>query len=268
MSRQVKRWIAMGVLAAILAVTFIQLGQWQLRRLDERKDRNAVVLAHEGLPIQPYQDVMTKEIGEDDQWYRVTAEGTYTGDQFQVRYRSLDGAYGSEVVAVMETTQGDRLLINRGFLTRQPGHPDGEMPPVLKGTVSVTGYVRRNDRGDENPMTPHENQVRLINSDALAKALGTPLVNGYVSVLESSPAESTTLVPLPTPNLDEGPHLSYAFQWFAFTVIGVVGMGILIRADLRDRRKAAAKAAAKAAESALAEMPEVPAEAAQEDKAE
>ena len=66
MSRQVKRWIAMGVLAAILAFTFIQLGEWQLRRLDERRDRNATVLAHESLPVQDYSAVMTKEIGEDD----------------------------------------------------------------------------------------------------------------------------------------------------------------------------------------------------------
>lgn len=241
MSRQVKRWIAMGVLAAILAFTFIQLGEWQLRRLDERRERNATVLAHEALPVQDYSAVMTKEIGEDDQWFRVTATGTYTGDQFQVRYRSLDGAYGSEVVAVMKTDRGDLLLVNRGFLTRQPGHPDGEMPATLDGTVTVTGYVRRNDRGDENAMTPHENQVRLTNSDALGKAMGVTLVNGYVSVIESQPAESDLLIPLPTPDMSEGPHLSYALQWFAFTAIGIIGMGVLIRADLRDRKKAKAK---------------------------
>jgi len=28
---------------------------------------------------------------------------------------------------------------------------------------------------------------------------------------------------LPTPALDEGPHLSYAFQWFAFAAIALIG---------------------------------------------
>jgi len=236
-SRQVKRWIAMGVFAAVLATTFILLGQWQLRRLDERRDSNAIVEAHRALPVAPYHEVMTGTIDDDDQWYRVTATGTYTGDWFQVRYRSLDGAYGSEAVAVLRTDRDDLLLVNRGFLPRQPGHPDGVLPEPPEGEVTVTGFVRRNDRGDEGAMTPHENQIRLLNSDALGRALGEDLVNGYVALLESTPAESPDLRPLGAPALDEGPHLSYALQWFAFTAIGVIGMVVLVRADLRDRRR-------------------------------
>lgn len=244
MSRQMKRWIAMGLLVAVLVVVFIQLGEWQLRRLDERRDSNAAVKAHESLPTRDYSEVMTRTITDQDQWYRVTATGTYTGEQFQVRYRSLDGAYGSEAVAVLRTDKGDNLLVNRGFLTREPGHPDGELPPTVSGTVTVTGYVRRNDRGDENAMTPHGNQIRLLNSDAIAASLGEEVVNGYVSLIESAPADTTALKQLPAPDLlDEGPHLSYAMQWFAFTVIAVIGLGVLIRADIRDRRRARAKAA-------------------------
>lgn len=240
MSRQVRRWIAMGVLGAILAVTFVQLGQWQLRRLEERRERNATVVAHEAEGVQPYADVMNKAIQEEDQWYRVTATGTYLPDQFQVRYRSNNDALGSEVLAVMETDQGDTLLVDRGFMVRQPGQPDGELPATASGTVTVTGYVRRNERGDENAMTPHESSIRLINSDVLSRALGTELVNGYITVIESDPAEAEVLVPVAPPTLDEGPHLSYALQWFAFTVIGVIGIGVLVRADLRDRKKAKA----------------------------
>lgn len=260
MSRQVKRWIAMGLLVVVLVVVFIQLGEWQLRRLDERRDSNASVQAHESLPVQDYSMVMTGPIGDGDQWYRVTATGTYTGEQFQVRYRSLDGAYGSEAVAVLRTEAGDNLLINRGFLTRKPGHPDGELPATMSGTVTVTGYVRRNDRGDENAMTPHENQIRLLNSDAIAASLGEEVVNGYVSLIESNPADDTALIPLSAPDLlDEGPHLSYALQWFAFTAIAVGGLAVLVRADIRDRRKAKAKARAaddkaKAAEDAAGEI--------------
>ena len=238
MSRQVKRWIAMGVFAAVLATVFVMLGQWQLRRLDERRENNAVVEAHRALPVVSYDEVMTGVIDDADQWYRVSATGTYTGEQFQVRYRSLDGAYGSEAVAVLDTTQGESLLINRGFLVRQPGYPDGALPAPPEGEVTVTGFVRRNDRGDEGAMTPHENQIRLISSEALGTALGRDVVNGYVALLESTPSETDVLRPLGEPDLDEGPHLSYALQWFAFTLIGVVGMVVLVRADLRDRREA------------------------------
>jgi len=254
----------MGVFVAVLVVTFIQLGEWQLRRLDERRASNATVQTHQALPVRPYGEVMTGEIGDDDQWHRVSATGTYTGDQFQVRYRSLDGAYGSEVVAVLKTDRGDNLLVNRGFLTRQPGHPDGVMPDTLPGTVTVTGYVRRNDRGDSDAMVPHEDQIRLLNSDAIATALGEPVVNGYLTLISSDPKETAGLLTIPPPDLlDEGPHQSYAFQWFAFTAIAVIGLGVLIRADLRDRKKAKAKAAAAGGEppaddaDAVAEAPGV-----------
>jgi cytochrome oxidase assembly protein ShyY1 len=33
----------------------------------------------------------------------------------------------------------------------------------------------------------------------------------------------------PAPALDDGPHLSYAIQWFSFAVIIVVGTGALLR---------------------------------------
>lgn len=253
MSRQVKRWVALGLFAAILATTFVLLGEWQLRRLDERRASNALVVAHRDLPIVSYTEVMTGEIGDADQWYRVSATGTYDGTQFQVRYRSLDGAYGSEAVAVLLTDQGDALLVNRGFLPRQPGYPDGVLPATPTGEVTVTGYVRRNERGDENAMTPHENQIRLINSTVLGSAMDVDVVNGYVQLIDSVPADTGDLTPLGEPALDEGPHLSYALQWFSFTIVGVVGVAVLVRADLRDRKKARAAASAPDGDTAAPE---------------
>ena len=55
------------------------------------------------------------------------------------------------------------------------------------------------------------------------------------------PAQSG-LVPLELPELDDGPHLSYAIQWFCFTAIAVIGLFVLIRGDVKDRQKRWAKA--------------------------
>ncbi|HYU58335.1 MAG TPA: SURF1 family cytochrome oxidase biogenesis protein, partial [Actinomycetota bacterium] len=41
--------------------------------------------------------------------------------------------------------------------------------------------------------------------------------------------------PVPQEPLDEGPHLSYAVQWFAFAAIGLIGWPILLRRAARDR---------------------------------
>ena len=86
-------------------------------------------------------------------------------------------------------------------------------------------------------------------------------IHGYITVIESDPAEAEVLVPVAPPALDEGPHLSYALQWFAFTVIGVIGIGVLVRADLRDRKKAKAarEKAGTSPDEAVDEEPSTPA---------
>ncbi|MEZ5085879.1 MAG: SURF1 family protein [Tessaracoccus sp.] len=256
MKKLILRWVGLVIAVAVLGVVFVQLGEWQLRRLDERRESNAIVVAHQGQEPRPYQEVFTDPIEDDDQWQRVVVHGTYTGDQYQVRYRNQDGA-GIEVVAVMRTAEDDLLLIDRGFIRRQSGQPDPEvLPPVPSGEVEVIGYVRRSENGKPEATNPHDHKVRLINAEAISASLGQPLLDGYVSLIESVPTEPEELEPLPPPELDEGPHLMYALQWFAFSAIAIGGVIILIRADLRDRKKAQQRAAAKAeAEASQAEAP-------------
>src|SRR2546428_9648425 len=43
------------------------------------------------------------------------------------------------------------------------------------------------------------------------------------------------LVYWPAPELGDGPHLSYAIQWFAFAGIVIVGMGALLRKQASSR---------------------------------
>ncbi|NIR40461.1 MAG: SURF1 family protein, partial [Actinobacteria bacterium] len=47
-------------------------------------------------------------------------------------------------------------------------------------------------------------------------------------------------IPVPPASLDEGPHLSYAFQWFFFSVGTVVAYGLILRRQLRPRHEEAA----------------------------
>ena len=84
--------------------------------------------------------------------------------------------------------------------------------------------------------------------------IGYPLVNGYIGATTSTPAATDGLVPVHPPELTEGSHFSYALQWFAFAGIAAFGLVVLIRSDLRDRRRAAAEAARAAAAAEKAQM--------------
>lgn len=80
-------------------------------------------------------------------------------------------------------------------------------------------------------------------------------MNGYIRLLEVTPPQTGGFQPVAVPALDEGPHLSYALQWFAFTVIAGVGLVILIRNDVRDRRRARERAASDQAADRAGETP-------------
>lgn len=239
-----KRWLALLALVVVLTVAFVNLAQWQLRRLDERRGTNATVVAHEDAPVLPYQQVFDHPIVDADAWQRVTVTGTFdAAHQLIVRYRNNGDNAGYEVVVPLRAADGRVVLIDRGFVTRPAGQdfPTSVAAPPT-GQVTVVGHVRRNEQGPDIATTPASGSIRLINSDAIGAASGLSLVNGYIGALEMTPGQQG-FEPIATPPLDEGPHLSYAFQWITFAVIAVVGLFVFIRNDIRDRRKALERAA-------------------------
>lgn len=239
------RWTALIILISALAYTFVQLGEWQLRRLDQRRATNARVVEHSHEDPIPYEQIMNRVMTDDDEWHVVQVTGEYTGETYQVRYRNQGGA-GAEVVSPMLASDGRTVLIDRGFIYRPDGQPDPTPPAPPTGQVTVVGYVQRDEHGKDEAVVPHEFKVRLINSEKIGESLGTELVNGYVAVFKSDPADDKLIEPMTLPSLDEGPHQGYAWQWFSFAVIAGIGVIVLIRADIRDYRKAQRKKAKKA----------------------
>jgi cytochrome oxidase assembly protein ShyY1 len=233
------RWAGLVVFVAVLVVVFINLGQWQLDRLDQRRARNEATLANENKPVRPLAEVFTAEITDADQWQRVEARGTFDSEhQFLVRYRHNAGAEGYEVVTPLHTDVGV-VLVDRGFVPASARQIPRVAPPAPGGEVTVVGHVRRNEKGRRAAMTPVDGQMRLINSDAVGAALGYPLLNGYVGLLQVTPAQSGGFVPVELPEISEGPHFWYAVQWFGFTGFAVAGIVVFIRSDLRARREEA-----------------------------
>lgn len=251
MKKLIVRWVALALFLVALALVFVRLGDWQLDRLDQRRDANARMEQLRSQPVMDYREVMGGTVTGFDEWQRVHLTGVYEPGQYQVRYRNHQDSPGIEVVAVITTTDGDKVLANRGFIPRQAGQPDTSvLPEPPDGQVTVTGYVRRSESGASSAITPNDYRVRLINTDAIAGSRGEEILDGYVSLIGSVPDNGEATIPMePTP-LDEGNHYSYALQWFAFSVIALGGIVVLVRADLKDLRKAKRQAAVKQAREA------------------
>jgi cytochrome oxidase assembly protein ShyY1 len=236
------RWILGHVLVVLLVVVMVNLGFWQLGRLEEKRDRNDQITSRQEEPVVPVQDVMDPDTPQDevDQlvYRRVSATGTYlTDQQVVVRNRSFEGAPGEWVLTPVLLEDGTAVGVSRGW---QNIETPAERSAPPSGEVQVEGYVQATqERGSFGPTDPEDGTVETlarVDVQRLQQQVDEPLLPGWVQLVEQDPEQDEPLpVPVPLPELDEGPHLGYAGQWFLFCVVAVVGWIAIIRRAARDR---------------------------------
>ena len=225
------RWLLSHVLVALLVVTMVSLGFWQLRRLDEKRARNALIESRMEQPVAPVDDLLAPgdEAGVGDARFRqVTATGTYDdGATVVVRNRSQDGVAGAWLVTPLILDDGTQVGVLRGFVALGG---DGSAVPaaVPEGEVTVEGLVV--DPGSFDGTAPKDLEPLLAEEDVrrglVLAETSTPPEPGGASPDDMEPGSITVV---PPPELSEGPHLGYAAQWFIFSTIAVVGYPIVLR---------------------------------------
>ena len=230
------KWILSHLFVLVLVVVMIAAGLWQLRRLDERRDRNTSI---ENRTAEPVADIATLipedagvDIGDDLQYSIASATGEYLADdQVLVRNRTLDGRPGYWVLTPLALGDGTAVVVNRGFIGIQDG--DAGAPPPPEGTVSVVGMVEKTRVAEGLQADEPEDGVLAVvgrpDLERIDQQTDADLLPVYLDLEDQVPPVGDDLTLIPRPELDEGPHLSYAVQWFIFTAIALVGYPLVLR---------------------------------------
>lgn len=216
----------------VIAFVFINLGLWQLRRADERALENRVMSERLAADPTPMHDLLAA-VGDDPEsleYRRVTVEGEYR-PEFEVLIRNMTnlGEAGFHVITPLETEDG-YVLVNRGWVPLVMDTPPVAASPP-GGEVTVTGVVRLTQR--RPPVGPVEpggvlEVASRVDIDRLAQQIAGDVAPVWVQ--STDPVSASLPVPVEVPAFDDaGPHLMYAIQWFAFTLIGLVGFFFLVR---------------------------------------
>jgi len=251
------RWIRLHVLVwLILIPAFIGLGMWQRGRYHERKAENAVIkVAIDAAPV-PLEgvDAVGAAVPKADRWKQVTLVGAYDpGHQFLARNHQVNGNPGFYVVTPLTLADGSSILVNRGWIptvsTDQQQSPT--IPAAPAGQVTVTARLQLSETKGNTGIRDvtsglPDGQISLINTEALAAKTGLKLRGGYAEVISSQPADSSQITLVDKPSLDEGPYLSYWFQWWLFGVIAIGAWVTIIRREAQHRVREAAEAAEEA----------------------
>ena len=207
------------VIAFLVAAGCVGLGVWQLDRLHQRRERNAVLLAARARPPLEVTGTLRADAARDR---RLQARGVYDyGHERLWRARSYEGVPGVDLVTPLRLADGAAVLVDRGWAP-SPDAYHVDQPAYREGDSAVVrglGMLAPRARGDVDP-------ARLRDS------LSYPLLSFVLQQLPDSPTvprSAPLLIRWPLPEVSDGPHLSYAIQWFSFAVIIVVGSLALAR---------------------------------------
>ena len=228
------------LIAAILgAAVFVRLGIWQIDRLHQRQTLNATIRAR--LAAEP---VSVDSLGgppESLRYRRATVRGlaSYNGEALLVQ-RTMNGSPGAYLLTPVRTGRGDSAtIVVRGWVYA----PDGATVDRARwregDSLTVEGWLDTLSRaGRPDTIAGHPDALRRLDRATLERHAGVPLREVYLWATGPKPARPAAEAParFTLPELDEGPHRSYAIQWFSFAAIALVGAGVIVRNDRRGRR--------------------------------
>lgn len=215
-------------MAFIAAAGCVRLGFWQLSRLHERRARNALVISR-----LDSAEVDVRALPRDTalaRFRRVRVTGTLDYDhQLIYAARTHAGSPGVNLLTPVHIRgQDSAVIVNRGWIYS----PDGATVDTAKWherDSTIVGYAEEFPSLPGTAYASRPNVIARLGYAAVAKALPYPVSHTYVVMLGDSVMAADRMARLTIPPLDEGPHFSYAIQWFGFAVVALVGVGFVVR---------------------------------------
>lgn len=231
------RWIVLHILLVIVVALFGLAGFWQLDRLAERRDHNALVARRSRMPEQVLRRFLDSP-GEAT-YRHIVARGRYDiGREIVLRSRGNEEQPGNHVLTPLVMDGGRAVIVDRGWVPAR-----FESPPVVDalppdGELVVSGIVLPSE--GSGPFTPSPKRERLeaiarIDIGRIGRALPYETFPSYLVLREQDPRQRGDY-PVPASSrlvLEEGPHLIYAIQWFLFIAIALIGYRAILRREAR-----------------------------------
>jgi surfeit locus 1 family protein len=239
-----------AVFAAIvflLGAVCLRLGFWQLDRLGQRRARVAEIRARMAMPVVE----LAEASGDPDSLFyrRVHASGVFdTTNEVVLLNRARDEVPGVHLITPLRLEGSDGgILVDRGWIPVAANTPEGRAAYAIEGPIEVQGVIREAQAeprfaflADRTPAPgePPLREWRVLNVEGIQGQLPYPLLPYFLELDQAAGGAQ----PIPDPEIDlsDGPHLSYAIQWFGFAATAFLGGGAWLYRDAR--RKEGSKA--------------------------
>jgi len=234
--------ILLSLCAAVLFLSFLALGTWQIQRLYWKQTliERVEQRAHAPAVAAPTPDQWNNVTAESDEYRHVRVSGVFLDAlSAQVQASTLHGR-GFWVMTPLRTADGSIIFINRGFITY------GAKPCAnSSGPIEVTGLLRISEPGGAFLRSNNPDLQQWYSRDVSALAVSKHLLNvapffidagADKNLNETGEADCKYPVAGLTVIAFHNNHLIYAVTWYCFALMVLVASFIFVRTGLRMRR--------------------------------
>lgn len=215
-----KRHLGPLLFGIIGCAILISLGVWQLQRLSWKQDlidttERMMSAAPIALPLAPTE--------ENDEYVPVFVEGTILTGELHAITTARGSGPGFRVIAPFETTDGRRILVDRGYVDETQKNATRAIgPATLNGVLHWP-----NERTFDTPANDLENNYWFARDVAeMADVLETEpvMIAVAASSIEGGPQ------PLPLTAAYHNRHMEYVVTWFGMAIAWAFMTGVWINA--------------------------------------
>ncbi len=236
-----RRWLIPSIIIIAAMAVMARLGIWQLDRLQQRRASNAITIAQMNAPtldLNTAQPISAQAIS-GMQYRKVVVTGTYDfSQQVGLRNQVNGDTLGVHLLTPLHISgTSQTILIDRGWVPE----PDFETGNLAKydepGSIQVSGVIETSIdysflgfRSDP-AYTPGQHLSGFNSPDVARVSRQIPYPVLPVYILQTPDPAWTGLPKRTDANIviSDGPHLSYAIQWFSFALILGSGYFIFVR---------------------------------------
>lgn len=247
--RSARFWL-LTFTALVVAITTFSLGQWQLRRADQKEALQAALEAQKVLPALDNLALSASKNIANEMHRTVTLQGQWQAARtVYLDNRPMSGKTGFWVLTPLALQgTGQVILVQRGWVLRNFNErallPEVQTPSE---SVTVTGRIAPPPSKLYEFKGEDTGQLRQnIDLKALRLETGLPLLD--VSVLQTGGPSEGLLRDWAAPNRGVDKHYGYAFQWFGLCAL-VVGLFVWFQIIVPARRKFASPEASSSSTS-------------------
>lgn len=198
------------------------LGTWQWYRAVEKQELEARYAQQQA---QPPITLTTANLADLPDYQRVMVQGHFDNDHtWLLDNKQRHGKVGFEVVTSFVLDDGQRLLVNRGWLAA--GKTRAQLPTIDAIEGEVTLFAELVSVVEHPLLDAHTEQadwpriIMAIDIPPMEQQLQEALLPRYVRLDESSPGALVT--DWQAVNMTPEKHIGYAFQWFAMALALII----------------------------------------------